>query len=782
MMEAKSVKMKLKRVVVVLLVLGLVMGPQVAQTATTDKTGDIDCALKKAPQGVKVDGYFKTGEISNNSAKVVETGREDGTQAVQLTDGGHNELGTIWASDAAKMDLSQDQTVSMWLYTGNKGISSGDGMAFVLQNGGLDASAVDTSDDKHPVPATGETLGVWGYDANSKFSLGKNAPDLAKTGIQKSWALEFDTFANNGLPDSIGDSPEDINQDWQKYFADSAHFANQFDVDIPKMHIASAYPGDAGAYDVSGKSFTWGRWQKHTSHYPYVKLQHQGVIVREKQSYKLLGTGNWQHLTLDWNASSENMKYTFDDKDPDKGTPRKGYSTTVKIDKTKLGLSESDSQKVRWGFTGTTGNDTGNAETNLVIFEQVPSLVSADATASLRDMTSNKDITQVNDFVKVGDRMCLDYHLRYISGREPWENIQAKLELPKNIMFDSAKITYANGNSQNITDLDNANRTGELNQRLDHSLSTTNSTATISLSGKVVSGGKYRPSTGTNSSFTGTNAIVQTHLTGFQINENNQTAMSISMTLTGDGVDKDGLKGGVSLAKPHDVTVTGRILYSGAVAAKGTKLTLQPELNGTAIQTQVVDYDGDAGSFTYRLPANLILSGQSNTLRLYATDSQGHSTNDVTYQIKLSSGSRELSVSPKASFNGDNPIAMRGMAMTLRPDANWHVIVNDTKGKGDHWTLAVSATPFMSKVKQYPADKQRLSADLVYQMDERNQLDIQHASADIYQRETESNQDVVNVADSWDKNKGLLLRVHSDALQGAYYSRITWTLKDVPKV
>lgn len=759
------------------------MGSQAVLAATTDKTEDIAGALKTAPQGVKVDGYFKTGQILNNSAKVVNTGREDGTQAVQLTDGGHNELGTIWTTDAAKMDLSQDQTASMWLYTGNKGMGSGDGMAFVLQNGGLDASAVDTSDTKHLVPAVGETLGVWGYDANSKFSLGRDAQSLAKTGIQKSWALEFDTFPNEGVPRLDGDSTADIDKGWQTYFATSTHLANQFDVDVPKMHIASAYPGDAGSYDVSGKDFSWVTYSwgwpcRQKSHYSYAKLRHQGIIFREHGSYQLLGTGHWQHLTLSWDALSESMKYTFDDKDPDNGTPRKGYSATVKIDKTKLGLVKNGSQKVRWGFTGTTGNNTGNTETNLVIFEQVPSLVSVDATASLKDMTSNQAITQASDVVNAGDRLHLDYHLRYVSGREPWKDIQAKLELPKNIQFNSAKITYANGNSQNITDLISANKTGELNQQLD-SLSTTNLNVTISLSGIAVSGGKQIPVPATNSSFTGTNAIAQADLTGFQVDENDQTVMT--MILTGDGITNDGMRGQTSLKEPHDVTVKGNIHYSRPNAAKGTKLTLQPELNGTAIQTQVVDYDGSSGSFIYKLPANLILSGQLNKLRLYATDSQGHSTNDVTYQITLASGFRELAVSPKASFNSDHPIALKGMAMTLRPDTNWYVTVNDTKGKGDHWTLAVSATPFISKVKQFPDDKQRLSAYLAYQING-NLLNLQQASADIYHHEAASDRDVVNVADSWGKDQGLLLKVQSDALQGAYYSRITWTLKDVPVV
>lgn len=775
-------EMWIRALVLGLIVLGLFMGNQVVQTQAATLDGDVASALHRAPQGVKINGYFETGTSANNSAKVVDPGRGDGTEAVQLTDGGHNELGTIWTKDAAKMDLSLDQTASMWLYTGNKGTQSGDGMAFVLQNGGLDASAVDTSDSSHPVPAVGETLGVWGYDANNKFSRSKDASGLAKTGIQHSWALEFDTFSNSAIPRSDEDTVAKNNQIWHDYFFDNAHAANQFDIGVPGMHIASAYPGDSGSYKVFVQDFSWETWSglwfvHHTAHYPYTKLQHQGILSLKKNSYKLLGTGQWQHLTLSWDAAASSMKYTFDDKDPDSGASRKGQSATVTIDKSKLGLTTTGSQKVRWGFTGTTGDDTGNAESNLVIFEQVPSLVSANVTAGLKDLTKNKAVAPTDDVVNAGDRLQLDYHLSYTNGREPWEKIQADLNLPKNVMFNSAKITYANGQSQDITDLTNANRTGKLSQQLSQSLSVDNLTATISLSGVAVGSGQDKVAIpATTSSFTGTNAIAQANLNGFQVAKNDETVMT--MTLTGEkNIESGGTRGQVSLKEPQDVVVTGNIVYSGTNVVEDKTLTLHPELNGTAIQTQVVNNNGQ---FTYRLPANLILSGRDNTLKLYATDRYGHSTNDVVYQISLAAGFRELAVSPKASFNSDNPIAMKGTAMTIQPDSNWHVTVNDTKGKGDHWVLAASATPFVSKAKQYPEDRQLLSAYLAYQMADGAVQNLQQGTTDVYAHEATSDRDVVNIATSWGKQQGLLLKVGSDAIQGAYYSKITWTLKDVP--
>jgi hypothetical protein len=77
-------------------------------------------------------------------------------------------------------------------------------MAFVLQNdpNGTTASAKVSSSS-----IIGETLGVWGVDTNNKLQDGD---EFAKTAIQNSWALEFDTYTNTstGYSDAgKGDSP-----------------------------------------------------------------------------------------------------------------------------------------------------------------------------------------------------------------------------------------------------------------------------------------------------------------------------------------------------------------------------------------------------------------------------------------------------------------------------------------------------------------------------------------------------------------------------------------------
>ena len=141
--------------------LGLVVwGRQV--TARADLTSD----LAKAPQGVPVDSYFKFGTISDNSAVLTKTDFGE-NQAVQLTDA-KQQLGMIWTSDDARMNLNVDQTASMWMYFGDRNMSSGDGMAFVMQNDDRKISASTVDANGHPV--SGETLGVWGTDQDQTMA------------------------------------------------------------------------------------------------------------------------------------------------------------------------------------------------------------------------------------------------------------------------------------------------------------------------------------------------------------------------------------------------------------------------------------------------------------------------------------------------------------------------------------------------------------------------------------------------------------------------------------
>lgn len=159
--------MKLKRLLIggfsLLLAIGLV-----SQMSVAHADADYDKAKANAPQGLPLSNYFKFGDFAGNSAKVVDTGRIDGTQMVQLTDA-KAEVGTIWTGDDYALDLNKNATASMWMYFGNYPVDAGDGMAFVIQNDTRGVNAVSRASDG--TVGNGQTLGVWGVDDDPKGTV-----------------------------------------------------------------------------------------------------------------------------------------------------------------------------------------------------------------------------------------------------------------------------------------------------------------------------------------------------------------------------------------------------------------------------------------------------------------------------------------------------------------------------------------------------------------------------------------------------------------------------------
>lgn len=192
---------------------------------------DTDSVTVKAPAGITVGSYFSPGTIANNSAELMDTGHGL-DQAVKLTNYRvGTELGTIWTSNEAAMNLNENEKASMWLYLGNGNSSAADGISFVMQNDdrGVGASSTNAAGQ----PLNGQTLGVWGGDARTDFTKPVDTQAIADSAIQKSWALEFDTFAN-GTSTDLRNGKAD----------------NDFDADITGgyPHIGSNYPGDKNSY------------------------------------------------------------------------------------------------------------------------------------------------------------------------------------------------------------------------------------------------------------------------------------------------------------------------------------------------------------------------------------------------------------------------------------------------------------------------------------------------------------------------------------------------------
>ncbi|WP_261809988.1 lectin-like domain-containing protein [Levilactobacillus humaensis] len=750
--------MKIKSIL--LGMLAVVAGIVACSQALTVKAEDWSAVSSTAPKGIQIDNYFSKGTISPNSAAVVNTDQGD-NQAVRLTEY-HKSIGTIWSSDDAKMSLAKPETASMWMYFGNTS-SGGDGMAFVMQNDdrGLGASATLPGTQ---TPAVGQTLGVWGVDD----SIDETDPaTVAKNAIQNSWALEFDTYANRLPQLSLG-------TDWDNYFNDSANLSTQFDEGQPDdQHIAANYPGQSSSYNLVKKTYSWLIFSQK-SHY-YATLNHPtSSYIGEGKSG--LNGSSWRHLTMKWTpapsgSSVGQMTYSFDDKDAATGKPKTGTTRTVDVETKNLGLGAD--KMIRWGFTSTTGT---SYETNAVVFEQVPGLVDADASATLTDESQpDKQINDSSDTVNSGDRMSLNYNVKYTSGRESWKDIVAKLNLPSNIIYKSAKITYANGDTDTIDGLDTSNQNGQtlskslenLNTEQDGSTAP-NGSANITLKGVAISGTSDATVAATNSTFNGSNAMATADVSGFTVKK---AVGSMIMALTGDNIDAGGTTGSQTINAKKDITITGHIKYLTGTATANSQIRLHPQMNGVDLPTQMLSDSDPAGDFTYTIPVSSITNifKGDNQFVMYATDNNGVVSNDVGYTVTLKDGTLALVANPSATFNVDHPKDLTGSAMTYAADSSWGVQVSDTRGTGSKWKLTATADPIISRLRG------SLDGDLIY-----GQQSLTQGSATIDTHTTDSNNDQVNVTGDWNSDNGILLKANAGAVQGSYVTTVHWSLNDAP--
>jgi len=730
----------------------------------------LDKIIKKAPQGININSYFKVGGLSNNSANLIGTSHGD-SQAVYLTNGA-DQLGTIWTKDEATMRLNEDQTASMSMFFDDgRSFQSGDGMAFVMQNDerGLDAS----STDRNLKPAAGETLGVWGDDSKNVFS---SSEEIAARAIQNSWALEFDTFSNKIEKDNIAAALNSENSSFfdegeydGKPIAGSGGVNSGAAIARGNPHIASGYPGKAETYQLK----RFGRWQ-------YATMKHEGVLYKQLGGPGFLANGEWHHVTLSWKHADQTMTYTFDDKDAETGkdTPWLQQSYTKKID-----LQEIDpkgSGKIRWGFTGSTG---GNWESNLVVFEKVPGLVDVDAKAVLTDTTDNRVIRAV-DSIKAGHQVKLDYDLNYASGWEPWRNVEANIDLPKNLSFTSGLITYANGQTENLSlaDLKGRDVKTKLAQDLYKSINENGKTpkdnqqATLSLKGQAVLPGKETQTEltkklvstpATTSRFVGENAVTTATLNGFNVKSVNDP---INLKWTGKSLtdSKDSTKGSALVSAGEAVTLTGNVTRSSGLDGITLRVTLGEP---TDWQTIPIAENGD---FTIKIPSDK-LQAKTTSIEISAFDGNTNAANDLTYTIRQRQ--LELSTNQNLTFG---QYTLRGLAENLYPDKPFKVSVIDTR-ESTGWRLMASLDALTTENKA-----QSLAGNLTYvaPLDLKTRLEKQTVLTNepveiANSQETKpNNENETIIAGDRSGDRGFLLHLNSSAVPGQYSGEITWELKN----
>jgi len=682
---------------------------------------DATSALKKAPLGISVNNVFTPGGTPNNQAQVVPATNPEtpGTEAVQVTDD-VKQFGTIWSTDDNLFDLTKDETVSMWMYFGDNTDKAADGMALVFQNDANGLAATPTFKDGKVI---GETIGVWAVDNDT--SLAQWVSEVAKKGIRNSWALEFDTHPN-------------VSVNYK-----GAGGGNAFDGDMKTPHIASNYPGHGDAYTaqkVWNSSFTSSRW--------LTLMKHLGLI--QGANYNMLANDAWHHVTLEWSVANQQMTYTFDDKDPDTGAELTGQSRTVDIDMPKI--DPDNTGKIRWGFTGATGDLKAD---NLVIFEKVPGLVEVDATSTLTDTTTNREVKD-GDTIMGKDAIKLAYDLTYSGGKQEWQDVTARLKLPTDLTFETITIDYANGESEEVSvdEIDD----GKLNHLLAHGLTPTNPTATITLTGRASDPKEIVEVDMQTSTFSANNGIESADTVAFKINPK----VAIDLELTSDQK--------VSVDAGETTTITALVQILENIGLTNSDLTVHPAVNGEAKATSQVDPADDAVGQTTFTPDVGDLKTGVNTVELYVTDIYGNQSNTVTVELTVRGELLFGTVAKQSSFKDTE---LTGASQNVKRTDDWGVQILDTRQAGSPWHLQVAATAFTTD------SGQQLTGSLVYR-DGDSRTTINGSPTTITAGQSSGDKDATDITQAWNDTTGLELTVGGAAAKGSYSADITWTLNDTP--
>ncbi|WP_125771386.1 hypothetical protein [Companilactobacillus furfuricola] len=714
-------------------------------------------ALKNAPDGLDIAPLFKLGTFGSpkdNSAVIKDNTNRTGIKSSILkVNDSQWQLGSIWSdiNSGNYIDVSKDQTLSMWLYFGNQELlrGSGDGMAFVLQNDSKGISAISQSQQNQGQTrfGNGESIGVWGTD----FDGNQTDPNqIAKTAIQNSFALEFDSFGDI-TTDGSHPNNQGVGFDSQNEIANSNYDSTQ--------HIAMAYPDSPNTY--TPERGTYGN---------YFVMKHSSL-----QSGVFLPDGYWHHLTLKWNKGDGKigrLTYEYNDKKRD-GTPNtytnlnensNGYidsnsylSSTQAVDISHFKLPKEGpmANKLRWGFTGSTGE---NYQDNLISFETVPSAVNADISSSLFDETrqfeiTNDQKTQQNK-VHTGDDLTFKYHLAYLSGEKDWVNIYSKVDVPDGVKFVSADITYADGSTEQVTDpqIDDHQLTCKITRPLNQSMKN----ATLNVHSQA--GTQELTVKPSHARFKSQYDILDTQTPQFQI-------VTSKLNLRTDPFGTINYKDKNSI--PSSLKINCYVWEKELSDNDNANVQLFYKLGNIKNSIQL-------NSLSSKIPYILKIDKQdlnygSNLLEIYAKDKQDDFQTPV-HKITIN-------IADSLYFENNTPTVNFQTVISDYPGqlisrvGDWDFRVSDARSKGNGWKLAVKASPNQKEYKHF-------DGSIIYKNRSGQESSLINPQIiDIKQKDNDSKQET-NIVKNWSKKSGILLKSNGQNNPGRYSFQLDWYLID----
>ncbi|WP_421429426.1 lectin-like domain-containing protein [Lactiplantibacillus plantarum] len=549
---------------------GLLLGLFVCLGAVIPLVSKAD-VLDMAPAGLNLEGLFEPGKFDRNSATMQTVSKNGHSQHVIELTNDDNQVGAMWSTPVNRFNMRVDNQVSMWVNFGDKAVS--EGLAVVLQNDPRKISAISRYGKKSII---GENLGVYGTDTYTR----RTAPaTIAKTAIQKSWALELDTKVNDG-------------GFWGLYPR-----GNSFDEKPKKMHMAASYPASPDTYTQRGGL---------TSSYRFE--QNHGSIADKLP----LADGNWHHLVLKWVASKQIMSYTLD----------QGPTRMTTIDTTVFG---KDIRNVTWGLTSTA--TTANART-LVVFDRLPQPIEIESDLNVTNLTQERTVHE-GDWVHGGDELEYEYVLSYLNGDNEWQQVKASLPLPEQVHFSHAKIRYADGTEEeiNLPADDNESSVARLQHDLQRTLSMKNPHAYITLIGEAAKVDR--------------DTFVDDDMSYFEGHEMKTATATPHFTITTNKTVNLTIEPLTQVKKGEPVIIKGQIKLNDGLDFDNDGMRIEYRVNGEAGEDYQLSMDDPVGYVEFEVDAEELQIGENQiTLRAHSKDNAY--SGPVTVTVTVIGGELQL--------------------------------------------------------------------------------------------------------------------------------------------
>lgn len=779
-------------------------------------------AIDNAPNGLNVNKHFtiQTPQAlgdNNPFDKNYASTQKDGT--VLSLASGKGSYGAAWSNvDGGNyININKDQTISAWLYFGSDNSDQGlnsQGMALVLQNDSRGAKAIG---------AGYQGLGVYGYDkATTDFYATEYNPQnfgtdyIAKTAVQNSMALEFDTQKNDVTSDK-DETPIQVKFNPGNLLYKGTYFytLNGYDttdtsgsLPIPANypvnsrfgaggnfgHIALTYPGLATSYALTPlgsnnlNNSAWKGFQKADT------LIHSSAKGAQLLDATAPDGSNiyWHHITFTWKHAQDGqpaqIQYAFNDKYLN-GTTNNNTSGGYPLVTDKINVDPSifgtiKDNKLRWGFTGANGTSS-DVHSKLAVLESIPAFLNANVSSTLTDNTSGKVITDktTDNTVAHGDDLTLNYRLLYDSedSRTNWDNIAAEIKLPENIDYTAddsgniATINYKNDTTgDNMTEYIQSDKMTDkelkfvLGQALGKYDSAIYTSANISINGKAdnttdhditVPASLATFSDNSQISSTSTPKFTVTYLKDWLLSMKKPDPIDI---IYHEDSEELNLPTQLSYDKNHNFKNDDPIRYDVTIGNK--KYTTSTQANSeTTVANGIIPLKSIVGVDFW----NIFKENTTQKVQVTAIDKDGITSNTVTYTINVLKGQiLEVQASPTLDFQDVNYLAT---AKYLKRKGKYSLSIISQRNP---WKLSVSASELKKNSVPFNGILVYKKADgTIYNL---SSDDVPVAENDIPNDELTT----TIVSNEWTKDTGPLLHPNGISTPGTYSGSLTWTVKN----